>query len=60
MNREELIEANTRYEIQWFLDQDDQGHVDSVAEFFTKGGFTRWTTEELQEWYNLMIAPEER
>jgi len=58
MNREELIDALTRYEIQWFLDQDNQAYVDDMTEFFAKGGFIAWTTEELQKKYDLQIAEE--
>jgi len=58
MNRKELISALTRYEIQWFLDQDDQSYVGEMAEFFADGGFNTWTTEDLQEKYDLQIAEE--
>lgn len=58
MNREELIKVCTQYELQWFLDQQEQIWVSDLADFFAKGGFNTWTTEELQEKYDLQIAEE--
>lgn len=58
MNRDQLIKICTQYELQWFLDQQDQQWVSDMTDFFAKGGFTTWTTEQLQAKYALQIAEE--
>ena len=50
MEREEMILALTRYELQYLLDNPDL--LPSNAEFFARGGFSTYTDEQLQTSYD--------
>lgn len=56
MNREEMIQYLTEYELAWFTQNEDQ--IKEVTAFFAKGGFNAWTDEQLQKGYK-DIAGEE-
>lgn len=58
LDKNQLIKELTRYEIQWFLDQDNQKLVDEVSEFFSEGGYLNWSLEDLQAKYKLQIMEE--
>lgn len=55
MNRKQLIEELTRYELEWFLENNDKHSLTEIAEFFSNGGFTDWSDSELQTKYDLFI-----
>lgn len=57
MNRQELIYALTRYELEWFIDNGEP-YVKDVSDFFSLGGFTTFEDEELQRLYDLKIREE--
>jgi hypothetical protein len=57
MNRQDLIKALTRYELDWYV-HNSEGHEDETAEFFAKGGFNTYTDEQLADEYSKNIAPE--
>ena len=50
MNRQALIKALTRYELDWYV-HNSEGYEDDAAEFFAKGGFNTYTDEQLLSAY---------
>jgi len=50
MNREDLIKALTRYELDWYV-HNSEGYEDDTAKFFAKGGFNTYTDEQLLSQY---------
>lgn len=53
MNREHMIKELTKQELYWVFDNDSiELIIDDTTEFFTKGGFTTWTDEQLTIKYN--------
>jgi hypothetical protein len=57
MNRQELIYALTKYELEWFI-HNGHPYIKDVTEFFANGGFNIYSDEELQKKYDLDIAEE--
>lgn len=57
MSREEMILALTRYELDWYVDNFD-GHEDTMAEFFAKGGFNTYSDDKLRDLYFLRFENE--
>jgi N-acetylglutamate synthase-like GNAT family acetyltransferase len=57
MNRQELIYALTKYELEWFI---HNGHpwIEDTTKFFADGGFHSYSDEQLQKKYDLDIAEE--
>ena len=47
MKREQMIEALTKYELEWLMENQD--HLKEVAKFLAQGGFNACTDEELLE-----------
>ena len=47
MDRKEIIERATRYELEWFLENPE--HLTTYVDFFTNGGFANMTDEQLQK-----------
>jgi hypothetical protein len=58
MKREELIYELTKYELEYFSQNNDQSCLMLLAGFFAKGGFITWSDESLQKKYELFIAEE--
>ena len=60
INRQQMIEELTKYELSFLLDTSDSfpKYFDEVVEFFAKGGFISWSDEKLQKKYDLFIAEE--
>ena len=58
-NREELIDELTKYELEWFSQNDDDQHLWELSDFFAKGGFITWSDESLQKKYELFILEEQ-
>ena len=58
MNRQQLIYALTRYELEWFTQNTEQNHIEDVSDFFSLGGFTTFEDKELQRLYDLKIGEE--
>jgi hypothetical protein len=58
MNRQQLIYALTRHELEWFLQNTEQTHIEDVSDFFSLGGFTTFEDKELQRLYDLHIGEE--
>jgi hypothetical protein len=58
MNRQELIYALTRYEIEWLIQNTEQKYIEDVTDFFSTGGFTTSEDKELQRLYDLKIGVE--
>jgi hypothetical protein len=50
MNRQALIKALTRYELDWYV-HNSEGYEDETSEFFAKGGFNTYTDEQLLSAY---------
>jgi hypothetical protein len=59
LNRQELIYELTKYELEWFSQNDDDQHLRELADFFAKGGFFGWDDKSLQKKYELFIAEEQ-
>lgn len=59
LDRQMLIKEATKYELQWFLDQQDESWLEDMTDFFAKGGFNNWTYKDLEEKYRLQIKGEE-
>ena len=57
MNRQELIYALTKYELEWFI---HNGHtwIEVTTKFFADGGFHSYSDEQLQKQYDLDIKEE--
>jgi hypothetical protein len=53
-----MIYELTKYELEWFRDNEDPENLESVTEFFANGGFDNVTTEDLKEVYKLKIGGE--
>ncbi len=58
MNRKQLIEELTCYELKWFLDNYDKHALTELTEFFSTGGFITWDDDKLQRKYDLFIQEE--
>jgi hypothetical protein len=52
MNREEMIEVLTHYEMQFLVENPDKHTITEVADFFAKGGFNAYSDEKLNEVYD--------
>ena len=59
LDRQMLIKEATKYELQWFLDQQDESWLEDMTDFFVKGGFNNWTYKDLEEKYRCQIMGEE-
>lgn len=59
LDRQMLIKEATKYELQWFLDQQDESWLEDMTDFFIKGGFNNWTYKDLEEKYRFQIKGEE-
>ena len=62
LNRQQMIEELTKYELSFLLDiipDTVPSYFDEMVEFFAKGGFNTWTTEALQKKYDLFIKEEQ-
>ena len=53
MNREEMIEALTRYDLKWLASGNatTKDLMDDSVRFFAAGGFSVWSDETLLEFY---------
>ena len=58
MNRQQLIYALTRYELEWFSQNTEPNHIEDVSDFFSLGGFTTFEDKELHRSYDLKIGEE--
>lgn len=58
MNRQQLIYALTRHELEWFSQNTEQTHIEDVSDFFSLGGFTTFEDKELQRLYDYKIGEE--
>lgn len=47
MKREQMIEALTKYELEWLIDNPE--HLQDVAKFLSGGGFHACTDQDLIE-----------
>ena len=56
MNKQQLIYALTRYELEWVIQNSEQEHIEDAADFFSMGGFTTFEEKELQRLYDLKIG----
>ena len=56
MNKQQLIYALTRYELEWFIQNTEHQHIEDVSDFFSMGGFTTFEEKELQRLYDLKIG----
>ena len=56
MNKQQLIYALTRHELEWMIQNTEQQHIEDVADFFSMGGFTTFEEKELQRLYDLKIG----
>jgi hypothetical protein len=55
LNRKTLINELTKYELQWFMDQEDDKLLAETTEFFANGGFVNWSDDDLVKKYELFI-----
>ena len=53
MNREEVIEALTRYDLDWLASGNaiTKDLMDDCVKFYAKGGYSVWTDKELFDLY---------
>jgi hypothetical protein len=58
-DKQMLIKEATKYELKWFLDQQDDCWLEDLTDFFVKGGFNNWSYEDLEEKYRFQIKGEE-
>ena len=59
LNRQKLIYELTKYELEWFSQNDDDQHLWELSDFFANGGFISWDDKSLQKKYELFIAEEQ-
>ena len=55
LNRKTLINELTKYELKWFMDQEDDKLLAETTEFFANGGFVNWSDADLVKKYELFI-----
>jgi hypothetical protein len=48
MNREQMIETLTTFELEGLNENFDKHNLSAVVEFFISGGFNNWTDEQLK------------
>ena len=58
MNRQHLIKALTRYELDWYVENSHE-HKETMTDFFAKGGFNTYSDEKLRDLYFLRFEDEE-
>lgn len=58
MNRKQMIEELTMFELEYLLSNDDKHTLSEVTDFFAEGGFNRWTDEKLEVKYNELFGEE--
>ncbi len=59
MKRKDMIEELTANEIEWLVDNFDKHSFVDAYEFFSAGGFTTWTDEELAKKYEQVFSNDE-
>ena len=59
MNRQEMIYELTKFELQYFYDNNDDTYLEQLSEFFSKGGFTNWSDEDILDKYKKDILAED-
>lgn len=61
VTRQEMIEALTRYDLNWLVSGNatTKDLMDDCVRFFAEGGFTTWTDQRLAHLYSEVIAPED-
>ncbi len=58
MNRTDLIDYLTNYELEFFREHDSVLIHAETVEFFADGGYFTWTDKQLQEKYDLLTLQE--
>jgi hypothetical protein len=58
VTRQEMIEALTRYELEFIASGNASDDMDHCVRFFVKGGFDNWMNSQLIRKYREDIAPE--
>jgi hypothetical protein len=58
MNRKQMIEELTMFELEYLLSNDDKHTLSEVTDFFAEGGFNTWTDEKLEVKYNELFGEE--
>jgi hypothetical protein len=58
MNRKQMIEELTMFELEYLLSNDDKHTLSEMTDFFAEGGFNTWTDEKLEVKYNELFGEE--
>ena len=59
MNRKEIIEQLTMYELEFLLENSDKHTLTEMTDFFANGGFNSWNDEKLKEKFEMVFSTEE-
>lgn len=58
MNRQEMIYELTKFELQYFYDNNDETYLQQLSKFFSEGGFINWSDEDILDKYKTDILAE--
>ena len=59
MNRKEIIEQLTMYELEFLLENSDKHTLTEMTDFFATGGFNSWSDGKLKEKFEMVFSEEE-
>ena len=54
--REAMVEALIRREIEWVVGDPTPENIDDAVQFFSEGGFSVYSDQDLEEQFDLLVA----
>ena len=55
--REAMVAALIRREIDWLVGDPTPENIDDAVQFFSEGGFNKYSDEDLKKQFDLLVAP---
>lgn len=55
--REKMVAALVRREIDWVVGDPTPENINDAVQFFSEGGFNKYSDEDLREQFDLLVAP---
>jgi len=59
MTRQEMIHELTKFELQYFYNNNDDGYLEELTKFFADGGFIQWSNEDIEDKYKTDILAQD-
>ena len=56
-SREAMVSALVRKEIEWLVGDPTHENINDSVQFFSEGGFSVYSDDDLKEQFDLLVAP---